>query len=227
MIAAALNTVRERIDAACRMAGRSPDSVDLLAVSKGFPISAIHAAMAAGQREYAESYVQEAAPKIQGLRSEPLSWHFVGPIQSNKTREIAALFDWVHGVDRLKIAERLSQQRLSERGPLNVCVQVNISGESSKSGCSPQAALSLCRDISRLPGMRLRGLMAIPAPAARRTDTRTAFRDLHSLFLDLRAAGLALDTLSAGMSDDLEDAIAEGSTLVRVGTAIFGVRPGR
>lgn len=221
MIAASLAAVSERIAAACRAAGRSPASVRLIAVSKAVSGDRLREALAAGLREFGESYVQEAAPKISALRDTAAVWHFIGPVQSNKTAQIGELFDWVHGIDRLKIAERLSAQRPPRLAALNTCVQVNISGEASKSGCSPPDALALCQAIVRLPRLRLRGLMAIPAPAS---DARSAFRELRLLFETLRAQGLELDTLSAGMSDDLEAAIAEGSTLVRVGGALFGPR---
>lgn len=224
-IAQNLEVVRGRIGDACAAAGRPADSVRLLAVSKTFDAAAVRAAYLAGQREFGESYVQEALAKQAQLTELGIVWHFIGPIQSNKTRGIAEAFEWVHGVDRLKIAQRLSEQRPAGLTPLQVCVQVNISGEASKSGCTPEEALDLCRAVARLPRLRLRGLMAIPAPAAPGVDPRAPFRALHQLFDALRAQGLALDTLSAGMSDDLEAAIMEGSTLVRVGTAIFGSRP--
>lgn len=216
-----LAAVRARISAACAAVGRDPASVRLLAVSKTFGPEALAAARAAGQAEFGESYLQEALPKIAALGREGLRWHFIGPVQSNKTREIAAAFDWVHGVDRLKIAQRLSDQRPAESPPLEVCVQVNISGETSKSGVVPGDALALCRAVCALPRLRLRGLMAIPEPGP---EPRKSFARLRDLFDALRRDGLPLDTLSAGMSDDLEAAIAEGSTLVRVGTAIFGNR---
>lgn len=223
-IAEALNAVGRRIAAACAAAGRDPARVRLIAVSKTFGAPQIAEAIAAGQREFGESYLQEALEKVQQLPREGLVWHFLGPLQSNKTRGVAETFDWVHAVDRLKIAQRLSEQRPPGRAPLQVCVQVNISGEVSKSGCAPEQALALCRAVAQLPRLRLRGLMAIPAPAAGTDDPRLPFARLRRLFERLRAHGLALDTISAGMSDDLEAAIAEGSTLVRVGTAIFGSR---
>lgn len=216
-----LAAVRARIAAACRAAGRDPAQVRLLAVSKTFGAQAVAAAHAAGQSEFGESYVQEALPKIAALPRAGLTWHFIGPVQSNKTREIAGAFDWVHGVDRLKIAQRLSGQRPAGLPPLQVCVQLNISGEASKSGAAPEQAAELCRAVAALPNLKLRGLMAIPAPGP---DARAAFARLRERFDALCRAGLALDTLSAGMSDDLEAAIAEGSTLVRIGTAIFGNR---
>lgn len=219
-----LAAVRARIAAAARAAGRPEGAVRLLAVSKTFDDEAIRAAHAAGQREFGESYVQEALAKRAALHELPLVWHFIGPLQSNKTRAVAETFDWVHGVDREKIAARLSEQRPAALPPLQVCVQVNISSEASKSGCRPEEAADLCAAVAALPRLALRGLMAIPAPAAGGSDPRAAFRALRELYESLQAS-FALDTLSAGMSDDLEAAIAEGSTLVRVGTAIFGGRP--
>lgn len=216
--------VQARIAEASIAAGRAPDAVRLLAVSKTFGADAVRAAAAAGQSAFGENYLQEALDKQAQLRDLALEWHFIGPIQSNKTRDLAAHFDWVHGVDRLKIAQRLSDARTPGRPRLNVCVQVNISGEASKSGCAPAEAGSLCGQIASLPGLSLRGLMAIPAPAADGADPRAPFRALRELFDNIRAQGLALDTISAGMSEDLEAAIAEGSTLVRVGSAIFGAR---
>jgi PLP dependent protein len=219
-----LMRVQARIAHACTAAGRAPEAVRLLAVSKTFGADSVRAAVAAGQTAFGENYVQEALDKQAALRDLALEWHFIGPIQSNKTRDLAAHFDWVHGVDRLKIAQRLSDARAPEGPPLNVCVQVNISGETSKSGCSPGEASLLCMQIAALPRLRLRGLMAIPAPVEDGTDARAPFRALRELFENLRAQGLPLDTISAGMSDDLEAAIAEGSTMVRVGSAIFGAR---
>ncbi|MEQ1437890.1 YggS family pyridoxal phosphate-dependent enzyme [Fontimonas sp. SYSU GA230001] len=223
-IAQNLQTVRQRIARACVAAGRPLDSVRLLAVSKTFDVDALRAAAAAGQREFGESYLQEALAKQQQLRDLDLVWHFIGPVQSNKTRALAESFDWVHGIDRIKVAQRLSDQRPARLPPLDVCVQVNISGEASKSGCAPAEALDLCRAVAALPRLRLRGLMAIPAPARTDSDPRLPYRQLHALFETIRSAGIALDTVSAGMSDDLEAAIMEGSTLVRVGTALFGQR---
>lgn len=219
-----LAALRARIARACAIAGRPVDAVALLAVSKTFDAAVVRAAVTAGQRAFGENYVQEALIKQAALGDLSLEWHFIGPIQSNKARDIAAAFDWVHSVDRLKIAQRLSALRPETLPPLNVCVQVNISGETTKSGCSPDQAKTLCRAIAALPRLRLRGLMAIPAPAATGADPRTAFRRLRALHDSVKAAGLALDTLSAGMSDDLEAAIMEGSTMVRIGTALFGAR---
>ncbi|SFF48586.1 hypothetical protein SAMN04488120_105150 [Fontimonas thermophila] len=220
-VAQNLAAVRRRIADACVAAGRPVDAVRLVAVSKTFGPEAIRAAYAAGQREFGENYLQEALAKQVALNEPGLVWHYVGPIQSNKTRGIAEHFDWVHGVDRIKIAQRLSDQRPVHKPPLEVCVQVNISAEASKSGCTPDEAPALCQAVAALPRLRLRGLMAIPAPGA---DARSAFARLRALFAAIRAQGLALDTLSAGMSEDLEAAIMEGSTLVRIGTAIFGAR---
>lgn len=219
-----LTQVRERIERACSTAGRPSGSVQLLAVSKSIGADRMRTAAALGQRAFGENYVQEARAKQADLADLALEWHFTGPVQSNKTRDLALHFDWVHGVDRLRIAQRLSDAREPGRPPLQVCVQVNISGESSKSGCDPREATELCAAIASLPGLRLRGLMAIPAPAGPADDPREPYRRLHALFDRIRAAGIALDTISAGMTDDLEAAIAEGSTLVRVGTAIFGRR---
>ncbi|MGB0221298.1 MAG: YggS family pyridoxal phosphate-dependent enzyme [Sinimarinibacterium flocculans] len=217
-----LGRVRSRIDGACAAAGRAADAVTLIAVSKTFDAAAVRAAAAAGQRAFGENYVQEALAKQAQLQDLDLAWHFIGPLQSNKTRAVAEHFDWVHSVDRLKIAERLSQQRPQALAPLQVCVQVNISGEHSKSGCATDEAAALCRAVAQLPRLRLRGLMAIPAPTAPGSDPRAPYRALRELFAGL--SGLGLDTLSAGMSDDLEAAIAEGATMVRVGSALFGHR---
>jgi len=219
-----LQRLRARIESACNAAGRSVSAVELLAVSKTFGAGAVRDAHAAGQRAFGENYLQEALDKQAQLADLALEWHFIGPIQSNKTRGIAAHFDWVHGVERLRIAQRLSEQRPEGLPPLNLCVQVNVSGEASKSGCAPAEAAALCAAVARLPRLRLRGLMAIPAPAATATDPRAPFRQLRELFESLRRGGLEVDTISAGMSDDLEAAIAEGSTLVRVGSALFGKR---
>ncbi|AXQ30305.1 YggS family pyridoxal phosphate-dependent enzyme [Solimonas sp. K1W22B-7] len=219
-----LARVQARIEAACKAAGRPENAARLLAVSKTFDAEAVRVAHAAGQFGFGENYLQEALDKQAALADLPLEWHFIGPVQSNKTRSLAERFDWVHGVERLKIAQRLSDQRPEGRAPLNVCVQVNVSGEASKSGCAPAEVLELCATVARLPRLRLRGLMAIPAPAVAATDRRAPFRQLRELFGELRRAGLEVDTISAGMSDDLEDAIAEGATIVRVGTSIFGKR---
>jgi pyridoxal phosphate enzyme (YggS family) len=222
-----LTRVRERIERACRAAGRPSGSVRLLAVSKTFGADQVRAAAALGQRAFGENYLQEGLAKQAELADLRLEWHFIGPVQSNKTRDLAAHFDWVHGVDRLRVARRLSEARGADRAPLQVCVQVNISNEASKSGCDPDEAAALCAAVAALPGLRLRGLMAIPAPmdsAGDDDDAREPYRRLRELFDRIRASGTPLDTISAGMTDDLEAAIAEGSTLVRVGTALFGHR---
>ena len=221
-----LAQVRRRIDAACVSAARSVDSVTLLAVSKTQPAAAVRQVFAAGQPAFGENYVQEALDKIAelaDLRSQ-LVWHLIGPLQSNKTRPVAAAFDWVHSVDRLKIAQRLSEQRPSELPPLQVCLQVNISGEASKSGLLPGEVPAVALAVAALPRLRLRGLMAIPEPEADLAAQRAPHRALRELLASLNQSGLALDTLSMGMSADLEAAVAEGATLVRVGTAIFGQR---
>ena len=221
-----LQQVHSRIAAACAAAARPVDSVTLLAVSKTFPPEAVRAAFAAGQRQFGENYVQEALDKIAALADlrQHITWHLIGPLQSNKTRPVAAAFDWVHSVARLKIAQRLSEQRPAGLPPLQLCLQVNISGEASKSGLLPPEVLAVAQAVARLPNLRLRGLMAIPEPAVDAAAQRTPHRALRELLAALNATGLALDTLSMGMSADLEAAVAEGATLVRVGTAIFGGR---
>lgn len=223
-ISANLQAVRARIAAACKAVGRAPQTVALLAVSKTWPAADVREAAAAGQRAFGENYVQEGVEKIAALADAGLEWHFIGPLQSNKTRPVAEHFAWVHTIDRLKIAERLSAQRPEHLPPLQVCVQVNVSGEASKSGIAPAAAADLAHAVAALPGLRLRGLMAIPEPTEDRRRLAQQFAGLRALYEQLNAQGLALDTLSMGMSDDLEIAIAEGATLVRVGTAIFGAR---
>jgi hypothetical protein len=226
-IAERLGAVRTRVARACGAAGRRPAAVTLVAVTKGVPVDRIEAALDAGQRDFGESYLQEALPKIEAFAAVPRerpTWHFVGPIQGNKAAGIAAHFAWAHAVDREKIARRLSALRPAGAVPLNVCVQVNVSGEATKAGVAPEQAAPLCRAIAALPGLRLRGLMAIPAPVRPGHDARAPFRQLRELFERLTRAGHELDTLSMGMSDDFEAAIAEGSTLIRVGTAIFGPR---
>ncbi len=223
-----LQEIKGRIVAACEAAGRDANGVTLLAVSKTQPAAAVREAAAAGQRAFGENYVQEALDKMAALRDLPLQWHLIGPLQSNKTRAVAEAFDWVHSVDRLKVAQRLAEQRPPHLPPLQLCLQVNVSGEASKSGVPPAELPALARAVAALPAgrVRLRGLMAIPAPADSPAAQRAPHRALHDLAAALRAEGLALDTLSMGMSDDLEAAVAEGSTMVRVGTAIFGRRPG-
>jgi pyridoxal phosphate enzyme (YggS family) len=221
-----LQQLRQRIADACTAAQRPVQSVTLLAVSKTFPADAVREAHAAGCRAFGENYVQEALAKIEALAAlrARLEWHLIGPLQSNKTREVAAAFDWVHTVDRLKIAERLAAQRPEHLPPLNVCVQVNVSGEASKSGVAPAELPALARAVAALPRLRLRGLMSIPQAVEGFDAQRAPHWRLHALFDALRADGLALDTLSMGMSSDLEAAIAEGATIVRIGTALFGQR---
>ena len=223
-----LQAVRARIAATAQAALREPQTVTLLAVSKTFGPAAVIDAADAGQRAFGENYLQEALDKIAALRSArpdlALEWHFIGPIQSNKTRPIAEHFDWVHSVDREKIAQRLSEQRPAHLPPLNICLQVNISGEDTKSGATPEEALVLAGNVAALPRLKLRGLMAIPEPAADIDKQREPFRQLRLLLKTMRENGLALDTLSMGMSADMDAAIAEGATIVRVGTAIFGQR---
>jgi pyridoxal phosphate enzyme (YggS family) len=223
-ISANLQAVLARIDTAARTHGRAPGSVGLLAVSKTWPAAFVREAAAAGQKAFGENYVQEGIDKIRALAGQGLEWHFIGPLQSNKTRQVAEAFDWVHSIDRFKTAERLAQQRPATLPPLKVCVQVNVSGEDSKSGVAPEDAPALAHKISALPQIALRGLMAIPAPAADFAAQRAPFGRLRALFERLVDEGLALDTLSMGMSNDIEAAVAEGATLVRVGTAIFGER---
>jgi len=224
-IAQNLQAVRHRIEHAALRAGRQPSEITLLAVSKTFPASYIEEAhRSAGQRAFGESYAQEAVTKITALERLGLEWHFIGPVQSNKTRTIAEYFGWVHAVDREKVAVRLSAARTSPLPPINVCIQVNLSGETSKSGVTPGEEHGLAQAISELPGLRLRGLMAIPEPTPDTDLQRKRYARLRELKDALVAAGYRLDTLSMGMSDDLESAIAEGATIVRVGTAIFGAR---
>ncbi len=221
----AWQAVAERIERAARDAGRAAGSVRLLAVSKTFPPDAVRAVHAAGQRAFGENHVQEGAAKRQALADLPdVEWHLIGPLQGNKTRLAAATFDWVESVDRLKIAQRLSAQRPTTLAPLNVCVQVNVSGEASKSGVAPAEALALARAVSDLPRLRLRGIMGIPEPTDNTMQLHAQFRWLRDCLDECVAAGLPMDTLSMGMSADLEAAIAEGATQVRVGTALFGVR---
>jgi pyridoxal phosphate enzyme (YggS family) len=223
-IADNLQAVQARIAKAAAAAGRSPESVRLLAVSKTWPLASVIEAADAGQRAFGENYVQEGIDKIAAISGRNLEWHFIGPLQSNKSKAVAEAFDWVHSIDRLKIAERLSAQRPAYLTPLQVCVQVNVSGEASKSGCRPDETLALCRAVAALPGLNLRGLMAIPEPSDDPAAQRAPFRQLREIFNQIRAAGLPLDTLSMGMSHDLEAAVAEGATIVRIGTAIFGER---
>jgi pyridoxal phosphate enzyme (YggS family) len=227
-IAANLQAVEATIQTACQAAARPRSTVQLLAVSKTFPPEAVLEAVDAGQRAFGENYLQEGVDKIAAVAKArpdtPLEWHFIGPIQSNKTRPIATHFDWVHTVERLKIAQRLSEQRPPERGPLQICLQVNISGESSKSGAQPEELLALAREVARLPNLRLRGLMAIPEPEDDPELQRVPFARLRALAQEIVADGIFLDTLSMGMSADLRAAVLEGSSIVRVGSAIFGSR---
>jgi len=219
-----IRQVQERIKRATAVCGRSVDSVTLLAVCKSQPADIVRAAAHAGLAEFGESYVQEALGKIEALRDLPLTWHFVGNIQTNKTRDIAENFAWVHGVDRLRIAERLSGQRPFHAPPLNICLQVNIGAEASKGGVAPAQVSALAAKVAALPRLRLRGLMCIPPADVDTAALRGLFAKLAGLFASLNAGGAQLDTLSMGMSADLEAAILEGATLVRVGTALFGAR---
>ncbi len=220
-IADNIGQVSQRIRAAADAVQRDPSSIHLLAVSKTKPAQAVREAYAAGQLEFGENYLQEALGKQTELTDLPLSWHFIGPIQSNKTRAIAENFAWVHSVDRLKIAQRLSEQRPADLPALNICIQVNVSGEASKSGCTPADLPALANAISALPRLKLRGLMAIPEPTEDRAQQDAAFASVRDLQARLN---LPLDTLSMGMSHDLESAIAQGATWVRIGTALFGAR---
>lgn len=226
-----LQTVRDQIRDACAVAQRDVKQVTLLAVSKTQTPEAVADAAAAGQRDFGENYVQEGVEKILALREllpeQPLIWHCIGPLQSNKTRLVAEHFDWVQSVNRLKIAQRLSEQRPPALGPLQVCLQVNVDGGANKSGVAPAELPALARAAAQLPGLKLRGLMCIPEPADTVAAQRVVFDQARALFDDLNRQGLALDTLSLGMSDDLDAAIASGSTLVRVGRAIFGGRPAK
>lgn len=221
-----LQAVQHRIAAAELLAGRPPGAVRLLAVSKTWPAESLRALAACGQRAFGESYVQEALPKQAALADLPLEWHFIGPLQSNKTRPVAAGFSWVHSVDRLKLAQRLAAQRDAHLPPLQVCLQVNVSGEASKSGVAPDELPALARAVAALPRLRLRGLMAIPEPTGDPALLASRFGQVRMLLEALNdEAGLGLDTLSMGMSHDLEAAVAQGATIVRVGTALFGERP--
>ncbi len=226
-IATQLNAVLDRIEAASHAAGRAPHSVGLLAVSKTFGPEAVREAFEAGQRAFGENYIQEAVDKMAALPDLAISWHCIGPIQSNKTKLVAEHFDWVHSVDRLKIAQRLSEQRPAHLPPLQLCLQVNVDGGANKSGVAPQEALALARAVAELPRLQLRGLMAIPEPATDFVAAKHIFMRCTDLFNALNAQGLNLDTLSMGMTADLEPAIHAGATLVRVGTAIFGGRPAK
>jgi len=220
-IAGNIAQVEARIRDAALAVQRDVTSIHLLAVSKTKPAAALREAYAAGIRDFGENYLQEARAKQNELTDLPLCWHFIGPIQSNKTRDIAEHFDWVHSVDRLKIAQRLSDQRPADMAPLNICIQVNVSGEASKSGCTPADLPALAQAIMALPRLKLRGLMAIPEPTQDRTEQDAAFAAVRQL---QKSLNLGLDTLSMGMSHDLESAIAQGATWVRIGTALFGAR---
>ena len=224
-VSANLAQVRKRIELAVLAAGRPADEVTLLAVSKTMPAQAVREAYNAGQLAFGENYIQEGVDKIASLADLPLVWHCIGPIQSNKTKLVAENFAWVHSIDRLKIAERLSAQRPAHLPALQICLQVNVDGGSNKSGVAPTDLLALAQAVAQLPNLQLRGIMTIPEPAENDAAARAVHRQAKRLFDSLNAAGLKLDTLSMGMTGDLEAAIAEGSTCVRVGTAIFGVRP--
>lgn len=225
-IASNLQLVTARINQACSRVGRRPDSVTLLAVSKTFPAETVREAFHAGQRKFGENYVQEAVDKIADLADlrAQIEWHMIGPLQSNKTRVVAESFDWVHTIDRLKIAQRLSEQRPAHLQPLQVCIQVNTSGEASKSGVAPEEALALAQAVSALPRLALRGVMALPAPTDDPALQKAQLQAVRVVFDDLKSKGLPLDTLSMGMSADLEAAVEEGSSMLRVGTALFGNR---
>jgi PLP dependent protein len=224
-IAKNLQSVHQRIARACEAAGRDVNEVTLLAVSKTFGPDAVREAFSAGQTAFGENYIQEAVEKIAALADLPLQWHCIGPIQSNKTRWVAAHFDWAHTIDRLKIAQRLSEQRRADQPPLQVCIQVNIDGGPTKAGVSPEAVPALAQEVAQLPRLTLRGLMTIPEPAADFAGQKAVHLRARALFDRLRADGLPIDTLSTGMTADLEAAVATGSTMVRIGTAIFGARP--
>jgi PLP dependent protein len=219
-----LNAVRARMLAAAEASGLAADSVTLLAVSKTRSAADVRAAVAAGQRAFGENQLQDAQPKIAALGNADLEWHFIGPIQSNKTRAIAEQFSWVHSVDRVKIAKRLSEQRPAGLPPLNVCIQYNVSGEQSKAGITGAELAAVASEISALPRLKLRGLMAIPAPNPNYLEQRAVFALVREALAQLNAHGYQLDTLSMGMTDDMEAAIAEGATMIRIGTAIFGAR---
>jgi len=226
-VARNLAAVRARIAAAAARAGRDPASVRLVAVSKGQPAAAVAAARDAGQQDFGENYLQDALPKLTALAGQGLCWHFIGQLQSNKTRTVAEHFDWMHTLDREGIARRLSEQRPASLAPLEVCLQVNVSGEASKGGVVPERLPALAEAVAALPRLRLRGLMAIPAAAKDEEAQREPFRALRRLLESLNGRGHRLDTLSMGMSEDLEVAVMEGATLVRIGTAVFGPRPAK
>ncbi|WP_455209395.1 YggS family pyridoxal phosphate-dependent enzyme [Kaarinaea lacus] len=223
-IAQNLATISQRIATAAEASGRDASTVNILAVSKTYSVDKIREAYAAGLTRFGESYVQEAIPKIMALKTLPLEWHFIGPIQSNKTKDIAQYFDWVHSVDRFKIASRLNEQRPAKLKPLNICVQINISMESSKSGIVQQALHEFVAQLKPLRRLKLRGLMAIPQKTSDESQQRALFAELRRLFDDLNQEGYQLDTLSMGMTNDLEAAVMEGATMLRIGTGLFGVR---
>jgi hypothetical protein len=223
-LGARIKAVQARMAAAARQAGRNEDSVTLVAVSKGHEAAAVQAAASLGLRHFGESYLQEALPKMESLRGLDLSWHFIGRLQTNKTRAIAEQFSWVHGLERQRIAQRLAEQRPFHAPPLNVCIQVNIAADSTKAGIAPGQCAALASELAALPRLKLRGLMCMLPESLDATQQRQAFEALRALLLDLNRAGAALDTLSMGMSGDFEVAIAAGATLVRVGTALFGER---
>ncbi len=220
-IAANLQAVRRRISETLQGDSRA---ITIVAVSKTQPPEAIRAAFAAGCRDFGESYVQEALPKIASLADMPLTWHYIGHLQTNKARDMARYFDWVHAVDRARAAAALAKARPEERGPLNVCIQVNISGEATKGGVEPAQVLVLAREVAAMPRLKLRGLMGMASPTRDVTERRRQFALLRGAADEIRANGIAIDTLSMGMSDDFEDALAEGATMLRIGTAIFGAR---
>ena len=223
-----LHAVQQRMATQCAASGRDPGSAQLLAVSKTFPLAAVLAAHEAGQKQFGENYIQEGVEKITACRARPncsdIVWHCIGPIQSNKTRLVATYFDWVHTVDRLKTAQRLSEQRPPEMPPLQICIQVNIDSGANKAGVAPTDALAFGREVAALPRLRLRGIMTIPEPAADYAGALAVHLAAKELWDRMRAAGLDMDTLSMGMSADLEAALAAGSTMVRVGSALFGSR---
>ncbi len=227
IVKSTLQAVRERIAQAAELAGRAADAVSLLAVSKAVPAETVRDLARQGQLAFGENYLQEATEKIRALADIDICWHFIGPLQRNKTSHIAACFDWVHSVDRIITAQRLSAARPQERQPLNVCLQVNISAESSKSGIGIEAVAELAGQVWELPGLRLRGLMGIAQAGGDVARQRAQFAQLRRCLDELNRQGLALDTLSMGMTDDMEAAIAEGATIVRVGTALFGSRINR
>jgi len=224
IIADALKKVHERIHAAALATGHSSRNIRLLAVSKTKPASMVREAYAAGQRAFGENYLQDALPKMEELSDLDIEWHFIGRIQSNKTRDIAARFAWIHGLDKAKHAHRLNEQRPPELAPLNCCIQVNLSGEKSKGGVTPDDLPVLAREVAELPRLKLRGLMTMPDPSSTREQQRIVFEQLAQLRDELNASGMSLDTLSMGMSGDLEMAVAAGSDMVRIGTDIFGAR---